>query len=1325
MTRGRKILIAMAAAAAALLLLLGLLFYTPPGLSLVARLVCVLSGGTVRITGLGGFFPNHLTAARVTVADSRGVWLAAEDIRLDWSALSAVFNHIDIDDVRAARIAVLRRPLPSTSQGEGPGIDIAHLAARIDVAAALAGRAVSLSAEGRLRYLSLHDLSADLAIARLDNADRYRIDGGIVHDVARGRIAIREGADGILGTLLGLPGLGPVNVAAEARGDAAKNVVSLAASIGALEAAGQGIIQLSGARADLDFRARAPAMAPNAQIAWQSLSAEGHFHGSFRQPRIDAHLDLAGAHFDGIAADRLVLDAQGAGGGVEVKGTAEGVMIPGDAPDLFAHAPVRLSAHADLAARTRPVTFVLDHPFASLKGQASTAGALAVSADLTIPSLAPFTVRRNMDLSGSGHLHLAAGVAGSGLELGAQGTLDAKGTDVAARLLGHAELSVSAVVQGSDILRSRLVFKGQAVSSELAGTLKKGVLAYRAAITFPDVSRLAETLKGRLSLHGTVNGPLETAAVRGEGEASLAAAGFARHRIALSISADGLPVPQKARLSANGILNDGPLNLLVTLADKTRRQLVLAARWKSLDAGARLVLPEKAPPQGTLHLALARLDDIAPFTGAALSGAIEADATLAARGKASDARFGLRITGLAAGETKLATLSAQGSASDLFGKPVLVLEAQAHGIGAAGFTGDGTLKASGPPGSLDADLAMDLKDEVGEPAALSASVKLDMPSRKLAFTALKGQWRGGVLALDEPATVSYAQGLSIDHLAARLAGGTITASGRFAPTLALQAKVSGVKLEDIPRLMPAVGPRGTISADLALTGAAGAPTGHIALAVRNLAAAATGRGVPAAEVKADIALEGDHAGIDAGIRAGNSADLVLTGRAPLAAGGAMMLHAKGRLDLALLDPILMPGGRRARGVLAIDGQIAGTARNPLASGGAELSGGEFQDYARGMRVHDIAASLKAEGTRLTIARLSGKAGPGTILGSGSIDLAARGLPVNMAFSATNARPIVSDLFTATISGDLAVKGELENVLNLSGKIDITRGEINLPENFPPEVAVLDVRRRGQAPPPPPPSSASRIALDVAVRTSGPIFVRGHGVDAVMGGDMRLSGTTSLPLIDGRFRMVRGEYSLGGQTLQFDSGTVTFDGTGVRRRMDPRLDFEARTTSGGVTATLAVTGYASAPKITLSSAPPLPQDEIVARLLFQQSVKQLSPLQLASIAQALAAIGGVGGGFNPLTSVRRTLGLDRLAVGSAAVAGSTQTQTTVEAGRYVANGVYVGVKQNLSGGTQTQVQVDITRRLKAQATLSTGTTAGTSTPQQDNGSSVGLSYQFEY
>jgi translocation and assembly module TamB len=70
---------------------------------------------------------------------------------------------------------------------------------------------------------------------------------------------------------------------------------------------------------------------------------------------------------------------------------------------------------------------------------------------------------------------------------------------------------------------------------------------------------------------------------------------------------------------------------------------------------------------------------------------------------------------------------------------------------------------------------------------------------------------------------------------------------------------------------------------------------------------------------------------------------------------------------------------------------------------------------------------------------------------------------------------------------------------------------------------------------------------------------------------------------------------------------------------------------------------------------------------------------------------------------------------------------VEAGKYVARNVYVGAKQNISGGTQVQVEFDITRRLKAQATLSTvnNATVTKGNAAQDNGSNAGLSYQFEY
>jgi len=143
---------------------------------------------------------------------------------------------------------------------------------------------------------------------------------------------------------------------------------------------------------------------------------------------------------------------------------------------------------------------------------------------------------------------------------------------------------------------------------------------------------------------------------------------------------------------------------------------------------------------------------------------------------------------------------------------------------------------------------------------------------------------------------------------------------------------------------------------------------------------------------------------------------------------------------------------------------------------------------------------------------------------------------------------------------------------------------------------------------------------------------------------------------------------------------------------------------------------------LTSSPDLPQDEILGRLLFGQGTQQLSPFQLAEVAQAAASLGGIGGG-DTLGKIRGSLGLDRLSVGSASGSGSG---ATVEAGKYVANGVYVGAKQGTSGGSQAQVQVDLTKHLKVQTTLGTGGTPATGiTPENDPGSSLGLTYSFDY
>ena len=125
-----------------------------------------------------------------------------------------------------------------------------------------------------------------------------------------------------------------------------------------------------------------------------------------------------------------------------------------------------------------------------------------------------------------------------------------------------------------------------------------------------------------------------------------------------------------------------------------------------------------------------------------------------------------------------------------------------------------------------------------------------------------------------------------------------------------------------------------------------------------------------------------------------------------------------------------------------------------------------------------------------------------------------------------------------------------------------------------------------------------------------------------------------------------------------------------------------------------------------------QDEVLARLLFARPTSQLSPFQIAQIAQALAgATGALGsdsdGGF--FGRIAKRLGLDRLGVDS-----TSSGELGVKAGGYVADGVYVNVDPGATTGQpRVGVEVELTPRLKLKST--TGT----------DGQSAGLSYEYEY
>jgi len=202
-----------------------------------------------------------------------------------------------------------------------------------------------------------------------------------------------------------------------------------------------------------------------------------------------------------------------------------------------------------------------------------------------------------------------------------------------------------------------------------------------------------------------------------------------------------------------------------------------------------------------------------------------------------------------------------------------------------------------------------------------------------------------------------------------------------------------------------------------------------------------------------------------------------------------------------------------------------------------------------------------------------------------------------------------------------------------------------------------------------------------------VFVRGRGLDAELGGDLHIQGTADQPIIQGALNLRQGDFNLLSRDLQFQTGTITFSGG---KEIDPLLDFTATTKITAADVTVTVGGTATHPSIALQSSPELPQDELLAQLLFGKASGALSPFEAIQLAQATAELTGVSSGSGALDKFRKTLGLDRLNVGSDDASGGP----TLSAGRYVSRRVYVGAKQGTKpGSSAATVEIELTPNVK--------------------------------
>ncbi len=416
--------------------------------------------------------------------------------------------------------------------------------------------------------------------------------------------------------------------------------------------------------------------------------------------------------------------------------------------------------------------------------------------------------------------------------------------------------------------------------------------------------------------------------------------------------------------------------------------------------------------------------------------------------------------------------------------------------------------------------------------------------------------------------------------------------------------------------------------------------------------------------------------------------------------GTADLALKGSVQSAVVNPFLEP--RNISGPVVFDLRMNGRPGLAALSGRASLSGGRFVAPTFGLSLTGLAVTADVADGRAMITSDAAVTGGGRVSVNGPVSLTSP-FDADLAVGLNRIRLRDPSLYDARLSGGLSLSGPLRGGARISGSVDIEQAEIQVPSTglgatgFTGDIVhrrdtapVRETRRRaglGGADNRASTAPAKPIALDITVNAPSRLFVRGRGLDAEMGGSVRLTGSSDAILPIGQFDLIRGRLDLLGKRLTIDEGRVQLQGA-----LTPFIRFAASTESDGITATVLIEGAANAPVIRFTSSPDLPEEEVVARLLFGRGLTAISPFQAAQLASAIATLSGRGG-LGVIGRLRTSFGLDDLDVTS-----SQDGTFGLRAGKYISAKAYTELAVGSDGKTEVTINLDVTKDVTLRGTV---------------------------
>jgi len=712
------------------------------------------------------------------------------------------------------------------------------------------------------------------------------------------------------------------------------------------------------------------------------------------------------------------------------------------------------------------------------------------------------------------------------------------------------------------------------------------------------------------------------------------------------------------------------------------------------------------------------------FVGAAagtkLAGSGRFELRLQAQDGRQDLALRLDAANLATPAAAVAQLEARADFTNLFETP-----SGEAAIRAADVAGDGfrlELLAARYEGGTDAGtVTAETRGVAREPLELAARAEWRRENGLVtaALTELDGRWGEYPVQLTQPAVVAVdAQGAQLRQAALRFGTGELRAEGAYTGE-----RVDGaLAFNELPleALQAVGGPAlsGTAGGRVGIEGPAGGPGIEMEMQLASLGTLPPVEKAPLVDVALRAVYEPNR--VEGTVQVANLFESPVEAQftAPLALSVSPPvfeipqqepLRAEARFEgrLERLAALVVLEDQQFAGDLRGQLEVAGTPAEPVLTGALEVSDGAYENFETGTILRDMNARLLAENSVLQLVSATATDGSGgSVAVEGRLALnSEEGFPVDAAVSLEDFRAVRREDVTATASGALDLEGRLSK-MRVSGELEIAPVEVSLAQwrsspvealevvdvNVPPglydEVAALNPEPRAEED-----RSAllANIALVIELNISRAV-VRGYGIDSEWEGGLQVGGTAAAPAVTGELVAVRGQLFFAGKAFDLEESAIAMRGESPP---NPQLNIAAQHEARDITAIFRITGPANDPEIALDSTPQLPEDEILARVLFGRELARISPVQALQLAGAANALRTGSEDTGLLGRLGRTLGLEGLAIGEVGEEG----ELGLTFGRYLGENVYVNVAQGF--GTESAragLEIEVTDHLTLESTF---------------------------